>query len=158
MRKNGSWIVGVLAVVAMAAHAGQQGAAGEGVVVRESANPVAVTLDRLTEVVERKGFTVVARIDHAAGAKRVGRELRPTQVLIFGNPKVGTALMESVQGAALDLPIRVASWQDAKGKVWLSYTDPAALAKRYGIVDRDALVAKMSAALGKLTAVAATAP
>ena len=125
--------------------------AGGDMVTKKSAHPVSVTLDRLTNIVSEKGFTVFARIDHAAGASKVGQQLRPTQLLIFGNPKVGTALMSSQQSAALDLPIRVAAWEDPSGQVWLAYTAPAALAARHGIGDREPVVAKMTGALGKFT-------
>ena len=93
----------------------------------------------------------LTRIDHAAGAQKVGKQLRPTQLLIFGNPKVGTELMSSQQSAGIDLPIRVAAWEDASGQVWIGYTAPAALASRHAIGDRDPVVAKMTGALGKLT-------
>lgn len=126
-----------------------------GLVTKKSAHPVGATLDRLEAIVREKGFTVFARIDHAAGAAKVGKELRPTQLLIFGNPKVGTALMSSSQSAGLDLPIRVAAWEDAQGQVWLGYTAPAALAARHGIRDRDPVVEKMTGALDKLTGAAA---
>ena len=124
-------------------------------VVKKSAHSVAATLDKLEGIVTSKGFTVFARIDHAAGAAKVGQSLRPTQLLIFGNPKVGTALMSSRQSAGLDLPIRVAAWEDASGQVWIGYTAPAALAERHGITDRDPVIEKMTGALGKLTGAAA---
>ena len=129
--------------------------AADDLVTKKSAHSVAETLDRLTAIVKDKGFTVFARIDHAAGAKKVGKELRPTQLLIFGNPKVGTALMSSQQSVGVDLPIRVAAWQDASGQVWIGYTAPAALAARHSIGDREPVVAKMTGALGNLTDAAA---
>ena len=126
-----------------------------GVVRKASANSVQTTLDRLERIVEDKGFTVFARIDHAAGAAKVGKKLRPTQLLIFGNPEVGTALMSSAQTAGLDLPIRVLAWEDESGEVWMAYTAPAALASRHGIEDRAEVIAKMTGALMKLTDAAA---
>ncbi|MEO0424572.1 MAG: DUF302 domain-containing protein [Pseudomonadota bacterium] len=124
-------------------------------VTRESAHSVAETLDRLEAIVREKGFTVFARIDHAAGAAKVEKSLRPTQLLIFGNPKVGTALMSSAQSVGLDLPIRVVAYEDAHGTVHLAYTAPAALAARHHIGDRDEVVKRMSKALAGFTAAAA---
>lgn len=132
-------------------------AADDSVVRKASANSVQGTLDRLERIVEGKGFTVFARIDHAAGAAKVGKKLRPTQLLIFGNPNVGTALMSSAQSAGLDLPIRVVAWEDEDGDVWVAYTAPAALAARHGITDRDEVVTKMTGALANLTDAAAKA-
>src|SRR5216684_7281579 len=90
------------------------------------------TMDRLEAEVRTKGMTVFARIDHAAGAAAAGLALRPTEVLIFGNAKAGTPLMQAVQTIGLDLPLRALVWQDASGKTWLSYNDPAWLAQRHG--------------------------
>ena len=126
-----------------------------GLVVKKSTHSVAATLDKLEGIVKSKGFTVFARIDHAAGADKVGQTMRPTAVLLFGNPKIGTALMLSRQSAALDLPIRVAAWEDDSGQVWIAYNAPDWLAARHGITDRDAVIKKMTGALGKLTGAAA---
>lgn len=144
-------LIAALSVTAAAADSSPDDA----LVVKKSAHSVAATLDKLEGIVTSKGFTVFARIDHAAGAAKVGQSLRPTQLLIFGNPKVGTALMSSRQSAGLDLPIRVAAWEDASGQVWIGYTAPAALAERHGITDRDPVIEKMSGALGNLTGAAA---
>ncbi|MEM9388031.1 MAG: DUF302 domain-containing protein [Pseudomonadota bacterium] len=134
--------------VAMAAHE-------DALVTRTSAHSVTQTLDRLEAIVREKGFTVFARIDHAAGAAKVERALRPTQLLIFGNPKVGTALMSSAQSVGLDLPIRVVAYEDLDGTVHLSYTAPAALAARHHIGDRDQIVKRMTKALEGFTTAAA---
>ena len=143
-------IVLLLALVTQAASAGE-----EVLVTKKSMHSVSSTLDRLSKIVTEKGFTVVARVDHAGAAAKVGESLRPTQLLIFGNPKVGTALMASQQSAAIDLPIRVAAWEDASGQVWIGYTAPSALAARHQIGDREAVVNKMTGALAKLTDAAA---
>src|ERR1700693_135503 len=90
------------------------------------------TMSRLEAAVKARGMTVFARIDHAAGATGAGLSLRPTEVLIFGNAKAGTPLMQSVQTVGLDLPLKALVWQDASGKTWLSYNDPSWLAKRHG--------------------------
>jgi uncharacterized protein (DUF302 family) len=91
------------------------------------------TMNRLEAEVRAKGMTIFARIDHAAGAKAAGLPLRPIDLLIFGNAKAGTPLMQSVQTVGLDLPLKALVWQDASGKTWLSYNDPAWLAKRHGL-------------------------
>lgn len=145
----------MLLLAVMAFPAAADSMSGSGLVMKKSAHSVSVTLDRLESIVKEKGFTVFTRIDHAAGAAKVGKILRPTQLLIFGNPQVGTALMSSSQSAALDLPIRVAAWEDAGGQVWIGYTAPATLAERHGIDDRGPVIEKMTGALGKLTGAAA---
>jgi uncharacterized protein (DUF302 family) len=132
-------------------------AAPPGMVIHQSAHDAAATMARLESAVTAKGFTVVARVNHAGAAAKVGESLRPTELIIFGNPKVGTALMQSEQTVGLDLPIRVLVWQAADGTVWLGYNDPAYLTERHGIGDRQAVVDKMTAALTGM-AEAATAP
>ncbi len=89
------------------------------------------TMDRLEASVKEKGFAVVARVDHAAAAARVGKTLRPTELLIFGNPAGGTLLMECAQTAGIDLPLKALVWSDAFGKVMLSYNDPTYITKRH---------------------------
>ncbi len=89
------------------------------------------TMDRLEAEVKAKGLTVFARIDHAAGAAAVGMPLRPTEVLIFGNARGGTPLMQSNQTAGIDLPLKALVYQDAAGKVWLAYNDPDWIAQRH---------------------------
>ena len=127
----------------------------KGLVVKKSNHSVATTLDKLEAIVKSKGFTVFARIEHAAGASKVGQNLRPTEVLLFGNPKIGTALMLSQQSTGLDLPIRVAAWQDESGQVWIAYNAPDWIAARHDITDREAVIKKMTGSLGKLTGAAA---
>ena len=126
-----------------------------GVVTIESAHDVATTIDRLEEVVEGAGARVFARVDHAAGAANAGMELRPTQMLMFGNPKLGTPALQAGQTIGMDLPLRVVAWEDESGKVMLSYTDPAVMAARHGIAADHPVVAKMTGALAKLTGKAA---
>jgi uncharacterized protein (DUF302 family) len=91
------------------------------------------TMDRLEAAVKTKGLTVFARVDHAAGAAAVGMPLRPTEVLIFGNAKGGTPLMEADQTIGIDLPLKALVYQDEGGKVWLCYNDPGWIAKRHGL-------------------------
>ena len=109
--------------------------AGEGMVELESPYSVPVTMDRLVQQVEDRGLTVFARIDHAAAAKQVGKALRPTELLIFGNPESGTVFMQCEQAVGIDLPLKALVWEDAQGEVWLGYNDPAFLAKRHGATD-----------------------
>jgi uncharacterized protein (DUF302 family) len=113
----------------------------------ESAYPVKTTMDRLESFLKSKGVTIMARVDHAAGAKNAGLDLRPTETLIFGNPAVGTHLMLSNQSISLDLPLRVAAWQDVDDVVWLAYRDPSSLAELYGVNDKTDTVLTLKNAL-----------
>jgi uncharacterized protein (DUF302 family) len=116
------------------------------------------TLERFEAEVQAKGLTVFAQIDHAAGATAVGMTLRPTTVVIFGNPRGGTPLMQASQLIGLDLPLRVLVWQDAAGQTRLSYVDPHLLVKRYGLPPEVEPVANnLAGALRALTAKAAGA-
>src|SRR5215471_9934857 len=108
---------------------------GEGIVRRPSTRTVPETVDRLESIVRGKGIQVFARIDHAAEAARVGLKMPPTQVLIFGNPKAGTPVMLAAPTSAIDLPLKALAWEDAAGKVWLGYTDPAYFGSRYGLTE-----------------------
>jgi len=117
----------VLATLAHGAYA------EEGLVTVESNNDVSTTTDKLVAAVESKGIKVFARIDHAAGAKSVDMELAPTELVIFGSPKVGTPLMQCGRTIGIDLPLKALVWQDADGKVWLAYYDPTYLAERHGL-------------------------
>jgi uncharacterized protein (DUF302 family) len=107
-------------------------AQADGLVSVVSTRSAADTMNRLEALVKERGLTVFARIDHAAGATKVGKTLRYTELLIFGNPQGGTPLMECAQTAGIDLPLKALVWTDAAGKVMLSYNDPAYLAKRHG--------------------------
>ncbi len=90
-------------------------------------------MDRLAAAVGDKGMTVFARIDHAAGAAEAGLALPPTELLIFGNAKGGTPLMQATQTIGIDLPLKALVWQDPSGQTWLSYNDPLWLAQRHGL-------------------------
>lgn len=107
--------------------------AADGLVAIKSPHDAKVTMDRLEQVVTQRGLTVFARIDHAAGAKQVGKTLRPTDVLIFGNPQGGTPFMECAQTVGIDLPLKALVWEDAAAQVWVGYNDPAFLAQRHGV-------------------------
>ena len=115
------------------------------------------TMDRLEAEVKAKGMTVFARIDHAAGATAAGLPLRPTEVLIFGNAKAGTPLMQSVQTIGIDLPLKALVWQNASGDTWLSYNDPAWLAQRHRLNgETQAVVGMITAALDAVAKAATT--
>jgi uncharacterized protein (DUF302 family) len=105
--------------------------AADGLISLRSPHTAKDTMDRLEGVVKQRGLNVFARIDHAAGATKVGRTLRPTELLIFGNPQGGTPLMECAQSAGIDLPLKALVWEDSSGQVWLGYNDPGYLAKRH---------------------------
>jgi uncharacterized protein (DUF302 family) len=105
--------------------------AAQGVVDIRSSHPAKATMDRLEEITKSRGLNVFARIDHAAGAAKIGKTLRPTELLIFGSPQGGTPFMECAQSVGIDLPLKALVWEDASGQVWLSYNDPAYLAQRH---------------------------
>ena len=107
----------------------------EGLRVLPSKHGPGETLDRLEAAVTKHGMTIVARIDHAAAAEKVGLELRPTVVLVFGNPRAGTPAMQVVRTVAIDLPLKMLIWQDDKDATWIAYDDPAWLFRRHGVVD-----------------------
>jgi uncharacterized protein (DUF302 family) len=126
--------------------------------VRSSFGPKE-TMDRLAAEVKAKGMTVFARIDHAAGAADVGLPLRPTEVLLFGNPKGGTPLMQAVQTTGIDLPLKALVWQDGSGTTWVSYNDARWLAQRHGLGHGvDAAINSMAGALDAVASAAVTAP
>ena len=126
-------------------------AGDNGKINKKSHFSVKVTLDRLENVLRKKGITIVTRWSHHAGAKKVGIALRPTELLIFGNPKMGSHFFTSNQTAGIDLPMKALAWKDEKGQVWLTYNDPVYIANRHGINDRPAIVKKMTGALNNLT-------
>ncbi len=125
--------------------------APDGLVIRASQAGPGETMDRLVAAVTARGMTVMARIDHAAAAAKVGLDLRPTEVLMFGNPRAGTPLMQAAQTLGIDLPLRALVWQDEAGETWLGYNDPKWLARRHGVVAPASLEA-MSAALAAAVA------
>jgi len=105
----------------------------EGLVIVPSRNGAKETMNRLATAVSQSGMTVVARIDHASAAEGVGLSLRPTEVLVFGNPKAGTPLMQAAQTLGVDLPLKALVWEDEAGNIKLAYDDPVWLAKRHGV-------------------------
>lgn len=125
---------------AMGAHHGAGGAgqggnratATHGLTALQSPYTPVETMNRLETEVKKRSLAVVARIDHAAAAQRVGQTLRPTELLVFGNPQAGTPLMLCAQLAAIDLPMKALVWADASGQTWLGYNDPQWLMHRHG--------------------------
>jgi uncharacterized protein (DUF302 family) len=140
-----------------AAFSAQTVLAGDGLVNVKSAHDVKTTADRLEKVLKAKGMTLFNRIDHAAGAESVGRQLRPTELVIFGNPKVGSPLMACRQTVGIDLPQKALIWQDASGQTWFTYNRPAYLKNRHHIEGCDKVLGKVSKALENF-AKAATQP
>ncbi len=133
--KEGSMKLILAVVFAFALLGSAAGWSAEGLVTLKSLHGVKETMDRLETAVKGKAMTIFARIDHAAGAAKVGKKLRPTTLLIFGNPQGGTPFMECSQSVGIDLPLKVLVWQDAGGEVWLGYNDPAYVAQRHSVPD-----------------------
>ena len=127
----------------------------EGLTTIASSHDPKETIDRLEAEIRAKGMTVFARIDHAAGAAEVGLKLAPTELIVFGNARGGTPLMQSVQTVGIDLPLKALVWQDATGKTWLSYNEPSWIAQRHGVADAEQVVSKMAAALSAMARTAA---
>ncbi len=107
--------------------------AADGLIQVKSDRSVSATADKLDELARQRGLTVFARIDHGAGATKVGKTLRPTELLIFGNPNAGTPFMQCSQTVAIDLPLKALVWEDGSGQVWVGYNDPAYIAARHGV-------------------------
>ncbi len=108
------------------------------------------TMDRLEAEIRAQRMTVFARIDHAGAAAVVGLKLAPTELIIFGNARAGTPLMQSVQTVGIDLPLKVLVWEDAGGKTWLSYNEPSWIARRHGVRNAEQVVSKMGATLSAM--------
>ena len=106
-----------------------------GIISQPSPYSVPETIDRLTAILQAKGITIFARIDQQLEAEKVGLSLRPTQLLLFGNPQAGTPLMVAAPTIALDLPLKALAWEAADGTVWLSYNDPNYLKQRFSLSD-----------------------
>jgi uncharacterized protein (DUF302 family) len=128
----------------------------DGLVTLPSSYPVPDTIDRLRDAVTGAGLQVFARVDHAAGAREVGLELRPTELLIFGNARGGTPLMQDRQTAGIDLPLRALAWADESGQTWLSYNEPAWIAERHELGESSAAaVQTLRGAIARLAHAAA---
>ena len=145
-----TFIISVFLVVTSAIADGHK-TKNDDFVKKQSPYSVAETLDRFTAILKKKGVTVFARINHSAGAEKVGQKLRDTELVIFGNPKLGTPLMLSNQRIGIDLPMKALAWKDGKGQVWFGYANPSYLKNKYKINDKDDVFKKMTGALNKLS-------
>ena len=124
----------------------------EGLIRRQSSHGPADTLARLRAEIKARGLTLFAHIDHAAGAREAGLPLRPTDVLLFGNARGGTPLMQAQQTIGIDLPLKALVWQDAAGKTWLSYNDPHWFVRRHALsANVEPAVDAMASALAAMT-------
>lgn len=146
-------ILVILLTLLMAGPAAAQG----GLVSVKSSHDVVTTANRLESALKEKGVTVFARIDHAQGAQRIGQALKPTLLIIFGNPAMGTPLIQRSRTMGIDLPLKALIWEDAAGQVWFTYNAPDYLARRHGITEMGELIQKMTKALSNF-AMAATLP
>ncbi|MBX3501985.1 MAG: DUF302 domain-containing protein [Alphaproteobacteria bacterium] len=126
-------------------------ASENGIVAVPSQHSVADSVSRIEAAAKARGLTIFARIDHSGEAKKAGLEMRPTQLIVLGNPKGGTPLMQARPSLAIDLPLKILVWQDAAGTVWAGYNDPAMLKQRHGLSEEQA---KPLGAVGGLIAVA----
>jgi uncharacterized protein (DUF302 family) len=128
-----------------------------GLVSVKSSHDVVTTANRLESALKEKGVTVFARIDHAAGAQRVEKTLKPTLLIIFGNPAMGTPLIQRSRSIGIDLPLKALIWEDKAGQVWFTYNAPDYLARRHGITEMGELIQKMEKVLSNFS-MAATQP
>lgn len=130
--------------------------AADGMINVPSTFNVEETADRMENILNEKGMTIFRRIKHSEGASKVGIELRETELIIFGNPKVGSPLMKCQQSVAIDLPQKALIWEDDKAKVWISYNDPKYLKKRHNISGCEEVISKIEKALAGITKSAST--
>lgn len=128
----------------------------DGLITVQSRFPVSETIDRLAAAAAEAGLRVFTRIDHAAGAREAGMQLRPTELLVFGHPRGGTPLMLDSQLAGIDLPFKALAWQDERGRVWLTWNDAEWMARRHGLSGASApAVAAICHGASRLAAIAA---
>ena len=106
---------------------------GKGIIDRPSNHSVEQTVEKLKNILQSKGITLFALVDHSGEAEKVGMKMRPTKLLIFGSPKAGTPLMLAAPSSAIDLPLKILIWEDDQGKVWVSYNSPDYLKERHGL-------------------------
>jgi uncharacterized protein (DUF302 family) len=139
---NGPRILATAVAVALSGCAGMAGSGpvGNGLVALKVPHGPGETIARLESQLKLRNLVLIARVDHAAGAARIGQALRPTEVLVFGNPQAGTPLMQCAQGAGIDLPMKALVWVDAQGQTWLGYNDPVWIVRRHGGGDCPAAV------------------
>ncbi len=141
--------------IVFAASYGTSAAADDSGLIRvASANSVEATADKMEKILKKNGATIFARIDHAAGAKKVGKDLRPTVLMIFGNPKMGAPLMKQNQQIGLDLPLKALIYQAQDGKTYITYNDPAYVSKRHGVSQPEKVFQRMTGILKNVSAAA----
>ena len=107
--------------------------ADNGIVTKPSHHSVDKTVEKIKAILQAKGVTLFALVDHSGEAEKVGMKMRPTKLLIFGNPRAGTPLMQAAPSVAIDLPLKILVWEDGEGKAWVSYNSPAYLQQRHGL-------------------------
>jgi len=130
-----------------------------GLITHISQNGLPDTRARLISALSHRGMDIIARVDHSDAAERVGMFLNPTEVLIFGNPRVGTPLMSAEQTIGLDLPLKILIWQNSEGVIFLTYNDPKWLSKRHGLaIENDSIASAMAQALEAIVVEAASPP
>jgi uncharacterized protein (DUF302 family) len=142
MYKVSNWLLCVLLLSSTAM-------ADNGLMKVKSAFDVKTTSERLEKILTAKGMQIFAHINHAQAAEKIGKTLRPTRLIIFGNPKIGSIMMQCQQTIAIDLPQKALIWQDAAGQTWLSYNKPQYLAKRHALTNCDKVMQKVSNVLAK---------
>ncbi len=142
------------AVMTMIAGATANTIAAEGMIEVQSAYGVKETITRFETAARERNLSIFLRVDHAAGAQKIGKSLRPTELLIFGNPQGGTPLMECAQTAGIDLPLKALAWEDASGQVWLGYNDPHHLVMRHGAKECGQIAQGLRKALDGMASVA----
>ncbi|MFP4346313.1 MAG: DUF302 domain-containing protein [Anaerolineales bacterium] len=155
LRRNGGWALFLLAfavpllglALSGTAHA-QEGV--RGLVVVDSPYDVAETVSRAQDAMEERGLTIMMTVDHGANAEGADLELRPTQLIVFGNPQLGTQLMQAGQSVGIDLPQKMLVWEDAEGQVHLAYNDPQYLAQRHNLSGVDEVLSTISGALSAI--------
>lgn len=123
----------------------------QGLLSMKSPHDVKTTADRLVQVLEDKEMMILARINHSAAAQKIGETLRDTELIIFGNPNVGTALMQASQSIAIDLPMKALISKDENEQVWISYNDPYYLAQRHNLDGKDAVLEKIAGAFNNFS-------
>src|SRR6202451_1438862 len=106
---------------------------GNGIIAKPSNHSVDETVEKVKSILQAKGVTLFALVDHSGEAEKVGMKMRPTKLLIFGSPKAGTPLMQAAPSVAIDLPLKLLVWEDGQGKVWISYNSPEYLKERHGL-------------------------
>jgi uncharacterized protein (DUF302 family) len=108
-------------------------AGGKGIIDKLSSHSVDQTVEKLKNILQSKGVTLFALVDHSGEAEKAGMKMRPAKLLIFGSPKAGTPLMLAAPSSAIDLPLKILIWEDTQGKVWVSYNSPDYLRERHGL-------------------------